>query len=100
MTTPDWPHRLDRLRAIGEGRPLPPQPPPRPPGSIALTSADLSRLLGPNANPFCGAGVWWFAPGEWPFGGKPGLWRDAVRMAKCSSGEVVGWTGKCICEAS
>jgi hypothetical protein len=62
-------------------------PTPRGPNAIALTSPQLDKLLGVNANPFCGPlAVWWFSPGDWPFAGKRELWRRAEKLARENEG--------------
>lgn len=88
MTTPDWQERLTLLQHINDPEPAPVQQ--RDPAAIPLTTAHLNQLLGTNANPFCGpTAVWWFSPGDWPFAGKPGLWRQARGL----SGEFRGERG-------
>ena len=55
------------------------------PDRIALTSAHLDRLLGQNANPFCGpTAVWWFTRDDWPFAGKPAMWRQAEKLSRAT----------------
>jgi hypothetical protein len=78
MTTPDWQERLTMLQNINE----PPKPKPDP-NAIHLTITQLDQLLGQNANPFCGlTAVWAFTKNDWPFAGKPGLWRQAEKLPR------------------
>jgi hypothetical protein len=53
------------------------------PDRIPLTSAQLDRLLGQNANPYCGpTAVWWFSREDYPFRGRGELWRRAEKLSK------------------
>ena len=54
---------------------------------IHLTSTQLDQLLGANANPFCGpTAEWAFSREDWPFAGRPGMWRQAESLSKSSNG--------------